>query len=144
MKTFTSSILAAVAAAALSFSVATNASATNSTPSYNDVVYACTHATTELNDLVNVDQLDVKDIQIVWLDNVLTGTQISGILSNLTVIVEKVKVQNFLNDNADDLDVIDNDGEIVSLDDVLNANDVDAQDVVGINVTDNLVTLFCH
>jgi hypothetical protein len=147
MKTFTSRILAALAAATLSLSVATSASATGSLLDLDDILYACTHATTELKDLTVLEQLgpiDVDQIQVVYLTDVLNGTQVGGILSNITVALNKITVQNFLNNNADDLDVIDNDGQFLTFGDVLSNNDVDVSDVVGINVADNVVTLLCH
>jgi hypothetical protein len=145
MKTFTSRILAALAAATLSLSVATNASATGDLIDIDDVLYACTHATTEITDLTVLEQLGpIHNVQIVYLDEVLNNLQVGGILSNITVVLNKITLQNFLNDNADDLDVIDNDGTVTVLQDVLNSNDIDVSDVVGLNVSDNVVTLFCH
>jgi hypothetical protein len=145
MKTFTSRILAALAAATLSLSVATNASATGSLIDIDDVLYACTHATTEIKDLTVLEKLGpIHNLQIVYLDEVLNNLQVGGILSNITVVLNKITLQNFLNDNADDLDVVDNDGTITVLQDVLNSNDIDISDVVGLNVSDNVVTLFCH
>lgn len=145
MKTFTSRILAALAAATLSLSVASSASATGSLIDADDVLYACTHATTELKDLTILEQAGpIHDLQIVYLDEVLNNLQVGGILSNISVILNRITLQDFLNDNADDLDVIDNDGELVTLDNVLNSNDIDVSDVVGLNVSDNVVTLFCH
>jgi hypothetical protein len=144
MNTFTSRILAAIAATTLSLSVATSASATGSLIDVNDVLYACTHATTEIKDLTILEKLGpLQNVQIVYLDEVLNDAEVGGILSNITVALNKITLQNFLNSNADDLDVVDNDGTITVLQDVLNSNDIDVSDVVGINVSDNVVTLFC-
>jgi hypothetical protein len=146
MKTFTTRVLVALGAAALALSVSSTSEASFDVPVASDCMSALANITGEKNQLIALEQLgpiDVSDIKIVYLEDILNGSEllnVSNTLNKLSVILALVSLHNTLNN----IDVIEN-SDVLTFADFLNGNDVDVSDVVGVNVlNDGNVLVFCH
>ena len=131
MNTLKSRLLSAVTVAALALTPVA-AQASWSDPDLGDVTYALSHITVEVSQLVAMGNVKAENIKIVYLEDILSPLEIEDVhadLSNFTTQLELVTLKNSLNN----VQVL-NGSDITLFKDFLNNNDIDAADVVGLEV----------
>ena len=140
MTTLKSRLLSAVAVATLALSPLT-AQASWSDPQLADVTFALDHITAEVSQIVAMGTVKASNIKIVYLEDILSAEELADVkadLQNFTTQLELVTLKNSLNN----LKVL-NGSDITLFKDFLNGNDIDASDVVGLEVfRDGRVVIF--
>jgi hypothetical protein len=140
MTTLKSRLLSAAAVAALALSPLT-AQASWGDPTLADVTFALDHITAEVSQIVAMGTIKADNIKIVYLEDILSAEELADVqadLQNFTTQLELVTLKNSLNN----LKVL-NGSDITLFKDFLNGNDIDASDVVGLEVfRDGRVVIF--
>ena len=131
MTTLKRRLLSATAVAALALSPLT-AQASWASPDVWDVTFALDHITAEVSQLAAMVTVKADNIKIVYLEDILSGEELADVnadLSKFTTQLELVTLKNTLNN----VKVL-NGSDITLFKDFLNNNDIDAENVVGIEV----------
>jgi SUMO ligase MMS21 Smc5/6 complex component len=131
MTTLKTRLLSAVAVAALALTPVA-AQASWSEPDMQDVEFALDHITAEVSQLAALVNVKAENIKIVYLEDILSPLEIKDVsadLHNFTTQLELVTLKNTLNN----VKVL-NGSDITLFKDFLNNNDIDAADVVGLEV----------
>src|SRR5688572_18393967 len=131
MKTLKTRLMSAVAVAAMALSPLT-AQASWADPSLLDADFAIDHITAEVSQLVAMVTVKASNIKVVYLEDILSASDLADVdadLQQFTTQLELVTLKNTLN-NAKVL----NGSDITLFKDFLNGNDIDASDVIGLEV----------
>ncbi len=131
MTTLKTRLLSAVAVAALALTPVA-AQASWSEPDMEDVEFALDHITAEVSQIAALVNVKAENIKIVYLEDILSPLEIKDVsadLHNFTTQLELVTLKNTLNN----VKVL-NGSDITLFKDFLNNNDIDAADVVGLEV----------
>jgi PPE-repeat protein len=89
-----------VAASLIALSVSLPAFANWSNPTLADVTASVTNIVAEISDVAALTQLDAKNIKVVYLEDILTSSQLSVIKNSLNNPITKLNIltlQNVLN-----------------------------------------------
>jgi len=131
-----------VAAAAIVLGVSLPAFADFGLPNCNDVIYSVANITTELSEITALGSLFAKNIKVVYLEDILTVTQLAQVknsLNNITTQLNILTLQNVLNLK----NVLDG-NTILSFSKFLNNNHASLGDVVAIDhFNDGGIIVFC-
>jgi hypothetical protein len=132
MTTLKSRLMSAVAVAALALSPLTAQASGWLDPDSSDVTFALDHITAEVSQIVAMTTVKASNIKIVYLEDILSAEELADVkadLSNFTTQLEIVTLKNTLNN----VKVL-NGSDITLFKDFLNSNDVDLNDVIGLEV----------
>ncbi|HZF47567.1 MAG TPA: hypothetical protein VE093_02895 [Polyangiaceae bacterium] len=128
-------MISAIGAAAMILSVPLVSMASYEEPNYGDVTYACNNITAELTQILAIATVKAGDVKIVYIEDILTGSELVNVkntLNKLTVQLEILTLRNSLNNIK-----ILNGANILTFNQFLSNNNVNASDVVAINAFEN-------
>jgi len=135
MLSLKSRMISAIGAAAMILSVPLVSMASYEEPNYGDVTYACNNITAELTQILAIATVKAGDVKIVYIEDILTGSELVNVkntLNKLTVQLEILTLRNSLNNIK-----ILNGANILTFNQFLSNNNVNASDVVAINAFEN-------
>ncbi|XXX79510.1 hypothetical protein WMF30_12130 [Sorangium sp. So ce134] len=141
MKSLKSRVLSGVGAALVALSLSAPALASYDTPVKQDLpIYGLVTVTDLLDKILiqvtdvldlNDEVVDIDSIKIVYLTDILNGSEIDVVENSLNNLLVKLQILNLQN-VLEDVDVANG----IKVGDVLSNNDVDVSDVVGVKVFD--------
>jgi hypothetical protein len=138
-------ILSVVGASALMLAAASPAMATYESPDYTDVTHSLllgtiTAVTTAL--VSAPDAVDASNIKIVYVEDILTSSQISVVDKSLNSLLYQAQI-TILKNSLNDIDVLSG-GDVLTFEDFLNNNNVVLKDVISIEAFDGgRYVVFC-
>jgi hypothetical protein len=137
MKSLKKTILSLVGASALMLSAAAPAMATYAAPDYTDVTHSLGLGTITAvaTNLLNLnDAIDASKLKIVYVDDILTSSELNVVQGLLNGVLYKANI-NVLKSSLNDVDVASG-GDILTFEQFLNGNNVDLKDVISVDLLD--------
>jgi hypothetical protein len=132
MNSLKSRLLSAFGAAAIVLSASQAAHASWLSPNSSDAEFAIDHITAELTQLVAMACVKAENVKVVYLEDIVSAEELADIkadLKDFNTQLEIISLKNTLNN----LKVLEG-SNITAFKDFLNKNDVDAADLIGLEV----------
>ena len=132
MKSLKTRLLSAFGAAAIVLSASQAAQASWLSPNLADIQFSLEHITAEVTQLVAMACVKAENVKVVYLEDIVSAEELADIkadLKDFNTQLEIISLKNTLNN----LKVLEG-SNITAFKDFLNKNDVDAADLIGLEV----------
>lgn len=132
MKSLKTRLLSAFGAAAIVLGASQAAQASWLSPNITDIEFSLEHITAEVTQLVAMACVKAENVKVVYVEDVVSAEELADIkadLKDFNTQLEIISLKNTLNN----LKVLEG-SNITAFKDFANGNDIDASDVIGVEV----------